>query len=62
MYKRKTELDIENKLKVTEGGWKRRRKLGVCHQQVYTTVYKMDKQQGPAVPYRERYPVSYNDL
>ena len=43
MYKAKTGLDIENKLIVTKGGWKRREKLGVWHQQIYTTVYKTDK-------------------
>ena len=29
-------------------------------QQIQTTIYKMDKQQGPTVQHRELYSVSYN--
>ena len=39
--------DIENKFMVIKGkrGWKD--KLGVWDQQIQTTIYKTDKQQGP---------------
>ena len=39
-----------------------RDKLGVWGQQIHTTVYKIDKQQGPTVQHRELYSISYNNL
>ena len=40
--------DIEDKLMVTKGKkWSRRGKLGVWDFQIQTTIYKIDKQQGP---------------
>ena len=39
-----------------------RDKLGVWDQQIHTTIYKVDKQQGPTVQYRELYSISYNKL
>ena len=41
---------------------KRKRRGGGIHQdqQIQTTIYKMDKQQGPTVQHRELYSVSYN--
>ena len=42
-------------------GYKRERdKLGVWDQQIQTTIYKIDKQQGPAVQHRELYSISCN--
>ena len=37
-------------------------KLGVWNQQIQTTIYKRDKQQGPTVEHRELYSVSCNNL
>ena len=37
-------------------------KLGVWDQQIQTTVYKIDKQQGPAVQHRELYSVYCNNV
>ena len=39
------------------GGWGRDG-VGVSGQQMQTTIYKMDKQQGPTVQHREPYSVS----
>ena len=37
-------------------------KLGVWDQQIQTTIYKPDKQQGPTVQHRELYSISCNKL
>ena len=37
-------------------------KLGVWDQQIQTTMYKIDKQQGPTVQHRELYSISWNKL
>ena len=37
-------------------------KVGVWDQQIQTTIYKIDKQQGPTVQHRELYSVSFNNL
>ena len=37
-------------------------KLGVWNQQIHTTIYKIDKQQGPTVWHRELYSISCNKL
>ena len=37
-------------------------KLGVWDQQTHTTIYKIDKQQGPTVQHRELYSISCNKL
>ena len=57
----KTETDLENKVMVTKGekGWLRY-KSRVWNQQIQTTIYKIDKQQGPIVQHREQYSISYN--
>ena len=39
-----------------------RNKLGVQDQQIQTTTYKTDKQQGPTVQHRELYSQSCNNL
>ena len=39
-----------------------RDKLGVWDQQIQTTIYKIDKRQGPSVQHRELYSVSFNKL
>ena len=50
--------DIDNKLMVTkEGRGQERDKLAVWDEQKPTITYKIDKQQGPAVEYRELYSV-----
>ena len=51
--------DIENKLRVTKGD-SGRDKLGVWYQQIQTTIYKIDKQQGPTVQHRELYSIPCN--
>ena len=53
---------MENKFM---GGIKRgkggRDKLGVWDEQIHSTIYRIDKQQGPTVQYRELYLVkTYN--
>ena len=40
-----------------EGGWGRNG-LGVWDQQMQTSIYRMDKQQGPTVEHREPYSIS----
>ena len=52
---------MENKLLAIKGerGWGMG-KLGVWHQQIKTTIYKVDKQQSPTVQHRELYSVSCN--
>ena len=42
-----------------EGG---REKSGVWDQQIQTTMYKIDKQQGPTIQYRELYSIPCNKL
>ena len=37
-------------------------KLGVWDQQIQTTIYKIDKQQGPTVYHWELYSISFNKL
>ena len=37
-------------------------KLGVWDQQIQTTMYKIDKQQGPTVQHRELYSIPCNNL
>ena len=39
----------------------RRDKLGVWDQQMQTTIYKIDKQQGPNVQSKELYSISYSN-
>ena len=37
-------------------------KLGVWDEDIHTTIYKTDKQQGPTVGHRELYSISCNNL
>ena len=39
-----------------------RDKLGIWYQQILTTVYKIDNQQGPTIQHRELYSISCNNL
>ena len=39
-----------------------RDQLGIWDEQIHTTVYKIDKQQGPTVQHRESYLISCNKL
>ena len=61
IYETETDSDTENKLMVTkregEGG---RGKLGIWDQQIQTTTYKIDKQQGPTVQHSELYTIPCN--
>ena len=52
-FNRNRRTEIENKLTVIKekGGWGSD-KLGVWNQEIRTTVYKTDKQYGPAVLHR----------
>ena len=59
----KTETDFRHRKQTY--GYQRgkevgRDKLGVWDQQIQTTVYKVDKQQGPTVQHRELYSISCN--
>ena len=45
---------------VTKGKGEKRNKLGVWNQQIQTTVYKIDKQQGPTVQRKELCSLSCN--
>ena len=53
--------DIENECMVTKGerGWGRD-KLGFWNEQIHTTIYNIDKQQGLTVEHRELYTISCN--
>ena len=48
----------ENKLMVTKGERELGDKLGAWDWQMQTTIYKLDKQQGPTVEHRELYSIS----
>ena len=63
LFMKQIDSDIENQLMVPkrERGWDRD-KLGVWDQQIQTTKYKIDKQQGPTVQQRELYLISYNTI
>ena len=50
-------IDIESKLMVTRKGRRRKEKLGVLHEQIHTTIHKIDKQQGSAMQHRDRYSI-----
>ena len=43
-------------------GEERKDKLGVRDQQIQTTIYKINKQQGPTVQHGELYSISCNKL
>ena len=43
----KIESQTENKFMVTK--WERGEKLGVWNLQIHTTIYKIDKEQGPSI-------------
>ena len=63
LFKKQKQTHIENKFMVTKEERRGRDKFGIWDQQILTTVYKTDKQQGPAtVQHRELYSVSYNNL
>ena len=44
-----------------QGGGGREDKLGVWDQQIQTTIYKVDKRQGPTVQHRELYSISRSE-
>ena len=62
LFTKQKQTHIENKLMITKGGRGRRDKLGVWDEQIHTTIYKIDKQQGPTVWHRELYSVSYKSI
>ena len=47
---------------LTKGERGGRDKLGAWDQQIQTTIYKIDKQQGPTVQHKELYTISCNNL
>ena len=64
-YKTETDSQTEKpNLWLPKGkrGGGRRDKLGVWDQHIQTTIYKIDKQQGPTVQHRELYSMSCNKL
>ena len=61
----KTETDSQTQktnLWLPKGKGGGRDKLEVWDQQIQTTIYKIDKQQGPTVYHRELYSISCNKL
>ena len=48
--------------KLTKEGEGGRDKLGVWDEQIHTTAYKIDNQQGPTVQHRELYSIPCNNL
>ena len=54
--------DIENRRVVAKGERQERDKLGAWDWQIYTTIHRIDNQQGPTVYHRELYSISCNDL
>ena len=60
----KTEIDSQTQktnLRLLRGSGCGRDKLEVWDQQVQTTIYKIDKQQGPTVQHMRTMFISYND-
>ena len=63
LFKKQKQTHIENKFMVTKGERRSRDKFEIWDQQIQTTVYKTDKQQGPTtVQHRELYSISYSNL
>ena len=59
LFMKQIDSDIENQLMVIKREREQRRdKLGVWDQQIQTTIYKIEKQQGPTVKHRKLYPIS----
>ena len=62
----KTEIDSQTQrtnLRLPKGKQRHKRdKLGVWDQQIQTTIYKIDKQQGPSIQHRELSSMSCNNL
>ena len=58
MYETETDSQTENKHVVAKAGVQRRKGLGVWDQPMQTIIYRMDKQQGPTIQYRELYSIS----
>ena len=61
----KTEADLQTQktnLSLPKGKGGGRDKLGVLYQQMQTTTYRMDKQQGPTIQPRELYSISCDKL
>ena len=60
IYEIETDSQTQRKKKLMViKGWGRD-KLGVSDQQIQTTIYKIDKQQGPIVQHRKIYSITYN--
>ena len=61
----KTEIDPQTQktnLWLPKGKGEGRDKLGVWDEQIHTTLYKTDKQQGLPIQHRKLYSVSYNNV
>ena len=61
IYKTETDSQTQKTNMVMEGE-AGRDILGDWDQQIQTTIYKIDKQQGPTVQHRELYSISCNNL
>ena len=59
---RKRLPDLENKHGYLQGKGGERDKLGLLDQQIETTIYKTDRQQGPTVQHRELQSISFINL
>ena len=61
IYKTETDSQAQKtNIWLPKGTKGRRDKLGVWDQQIQTTIYNIDKQQGLTLQHRELYSVSYN--
>ena len=61
IYKTETDSQIQKtNLWLPKGEGEGRDKLGVWDQQIQTTIYKIDKQQGPTVQHGELHSISCN--
>ena len=62
IYKTETDLQTQKTKLWLPKGKGERSKLGVWYQQIQTTIYNTDKQQGHTVQHRELYSISCNNL
>ena len=60
IYKAETDSQTQKANLWLPKGKAGRDKLGVSDQRIQTTIYKIDKQQGPTVQHRELYSISCN--
>ena len=61
----KTETDPQTQKTsswLPEGKGRGRDKLGIWNQQIQSTIYKINRQEGSTIHHRELYSISYNKL